>query len=282
MARLDSDKNRVDVTRPPGATPVAILLWVAMATPLCAHADEWSAANRFIAAGAGQLRQSYREDDRDGLTTSDVLDAEHGTLSRVHASARWQGEAQGFPLLLQVRVERTRGASTYSGYIRYRDGLMPLLTTTGNVMRYDELLCGLPIHLGTEVQFTPLVGMTRWSWRRQLLAYTERYRDKGLLLGLITQHRLAAAVFEAQLVAGRTSAAHVEIDQDAWRAGLDPHWTLRAEGGVRIALGGRSTLGVFYGTERYQQRPSEATKGLVVPSSRTRQRWLDVRLAYDY
>ena len=200
------------------ARSVGMVAWIALAAPVCAHADQLPDSNRFAAVGVGYLRQSYRELDDDGLSPSGVLDAESGTLSRIQASARWRGEPRAFPLLLQVRIERTRGPTAYSGYIRYRDGLVPLLATTRNTMRYDEVLCGLPVRLGTEAQVTPLVGVTWWSWRRQLLEYTERYRHKAFSLGFIAQQRLAPVVLETQLLAGRTSAAHVAIDEEAWRA----------------------------------------------------------------
>ncbi len=263
---------------------VAAALTLASAA-VAAEADgTWQLHNRSISVGIIQKQQQYVELDSFGLTPDGILDQEHGRLHGQSLQARWQGTLATVPLWVQASLHSSKGQTIYQGYLQSKTSLTPFGALTGNRFNDVQIRMGMPWQAqGYALQLVPYVDLSRHTWQRNLLQYSENYQRRSHSLGLLAQWSFTPhVVLEVSHQLSRYVGTNVNVPSLAFAITLGQEQLNESNIALSYRISNAHSIGYQFTQVRHRGNQSSLIAGLQAPPSQSRQTRTGIALAWHF
>ena len=247
-----------------------------------------------LVVGVGSRKSHYSEPDPQARVNP--LDSELGALQATQIDVRWLGRLFGpLPVVaLQFEASKTRGDSSYRGYLQSGDALTPYSSTTRNTYSSTGLRIGMPIVGQSAESKSPFVvvyaELNRQHWRRNLDQYQEFFEWKSSMLGInatfiipvSTQSSRSAIFLEVDGASGRTTGNQVSASQFSFSSRLPDRNSQRLAGALSYRQATGWSIGAQYTFLRSQFGASNGPGSVQYPGSSSRDQTLLATLGYFY
>jgi hypothetical protein len=231
--------------------------------------------------------QNYREIDRQALTPDGTLNSETGKSTSYAIQARYQSPPNfPLPLWLELNSSKSAGQTQYRGYLQSGSLLTPFAALTGNEWKNHALRVGLPWSFelaSMPAQLIPYLGLERHLWQRNLLQYSETYRQKSTNLGLLFQAQIAQN-WIAEIGAQRSFSHRAELNVPSLNFAADQPASARNhfKASVAYRIHPQWQLSLNAEQTRYKTEASPVVSGLQSPPSNAEQTRLGMALSWLY